>query len=179
MTPAPQSPPASDAGSPLDRLAAWHRRGETCLAQLHGLLQRPAGAPVDRAGAAAVLDYFDASDAVHHEDEERDLYPALIESMAGSDAVCLRQMTEGVTALHRRLESLWDRLRPSVEALAAGRDAALDAAAAQALADTCAQLFRQEDRELLPMARRLLDDAALAAIASAMDARRSAFDALP
>jgi hemerythrin-like domain-containing protein len=176
MPPAPQSPSVPGPGSPLDTLAAWHRRGETCLALLQGLLQRRAGTPVDRVAAAAVLDYFDASDAVHHEDEERDLYPALIESMAGSDAVCLREMTDGATALHRRLESLWDRLRPSVAALAAGQDATLDAACAEALAETCAQLFRQEDRELLPMARRLLDDDALAAIAAAMDARRRAFD---
>ena len=97
--------------------------------------------------------------------------------MAGSDAVCLRQMTDGVTALHRRLESLWDGLRPALAALAAGRDAALDAAAVQALADTCTALFQREDRELLPMAQRLLDDAALAAIATAMDARRRTFDA--
>jgi hemerythrin-like domain-containing protein len=176
---APPSTSAPDAGSPLAGLAAWHRLGETRLATLQGLSRRPAGVPVDRAGAAAVLDYFDATDAVHHEDEERDLYPALIEAMAGSDAVCLREMTDGVTALHRRLESLWDALRPSVAALAAGHDADLDAAAAQSLADTCAELLRREDRELLPMAQRLLADDALADIGAAMDARRRAFDARP
>lgn len=36
--------------------------------------------------------YFDTA-ARHHEDEEQDLFPALLESMAGSDAVCLRELT--------------------------------------------------------------------------------------
>ena len=44
---------------------------------------------------------FDTSARHHHDDEERDLFPALIESMAGSDAVCLRELTAALTAEHR------------------------------------------------------------------------------
>jgi hypothetical protein len=47
-----------------------------------------------RAAAASVMRYFDSSANHHHDDEEHDLFPALIESMAGSDAVCLRDLTE-------------------------------------------------------------------------------------
>jgi hypothetical protein len=60
--------------------------------------------------------YFDVAARQHHEDEEQDLYPALLESMAGSDAICLRQV-----GFHRALSehhceiALIGRQRPEIE----------------------------------------------------------------
>jgi hypothetical protein len=77
--------------------------------------------PTDRLeAAAAVMRYFDTS-AVHHQaDEEVDLFPALIEAMAGSDAVCLRELTASLTGEHRELEQRWRALRRRLEPLACG-----------------------------------------------------------
>ena len=43
--------------------------------------------------ASAIMRYFDTAARHHHEDEEQDLFPALLESMAGSDAVCIQDLT--------------------------------------------------------------------------------------
>jgi hypothetical protein len=48
--------------------------------------------------------YFDTAARHHHEDEELDLFPALLECVAGPDAVCLRQLTAALCSDHRLLE---------------------------------------------------------------------------
>lgn len=160
---------------PLDALMAWHRRGEALFEPMRRLGRRHPASAVDaatRRQADAVVDYFDRSVAVHHEDEERDLFPALVESMAGSDPVCLREMIARVTDGHRALAAAWGGLRPAFAALAAGTPSALAPEAVEALIVQCEPLFRREDEELLPMASRLLGDAARGEILAAMLARR-------
>jgi hemerythrin-like domain-containing protein len=77
--------------------------------------------------AASVMRYFDTAAAHHHEDEEEDLFPALIESMAGSDAVCLHALVDGLMAEHRQLARRWEPLRQALAEIAAGRQAELPA----------------------------------------------------
>jgi hemerythrin-like domain-containing protein len=162
--------------SPLAMLAAWHRLGESRFDTLRWLLERlPAPAtdlPV-RDAAHAVLIYFDRSAAVHHRDEEDDLFPALVESLAGSDPVCVRELAAAAAAGHRAIESAWRVLRPSIDALSRGAAATLDAAAVARLVRQCRDNFRLEDRELLPMAERLLDDATLARLRERISARHA------
>ena len=50
-----------------------------------------------------------------------------IESMAASDAVCLREMIEGLKADHRALEAIWARLRDVLQRIAAGETVPLAA----------------------------------------------------
>ena len=167
-------PAADRLAPPLDRLAAWHRLGVECLATLRRLARRPPAATVDgaaREDARALRLYFDRSIAVHHADLERDLFPALIESMAGSDPVCLREMAAGLADEHRALASTWRRLWPAVDALAAGTPAAIDARLVDTLVAQCERLFRRTDDELLPMADRLLDADTLDRIGAAMQRR--------
>jgi hemerythrin-like domain-containing protein len=123
--------------------------------------------------------YFDTAARHHHEDEERDLFPALLESMAGSDAVCLRELTSLLTAEHRELERCWAVLRRRLEQVAGGQTAALPEAEVQDLVDRYAQHMAREEAELLPMARRLLSDAELDRIGLAMRLRRGAVEAVP
>jgi len=131
------------------------------------------GADADARGAAAsILRYFDGAALQHHLDEEEDLFPALIESMAGSDAVCIRELTTRLADEHRRLEAAWRRLRPRLEGIAAGENEALDAQAVEAFARLYEEHLAVEEAELLPMAGRLLGDAELDAVGRAMRARR-------
>jgi hemerythrin-like domain-containing protein len=169
---------ASPAGGfevPLEMLSACHERVERQCATLRRLLAHlpTHGADADaRAAATAVLRYFDTAARDHHADEEADLFPALIESMAGSDAVCLREVTHALVRDHRVLESRWSRLRPALQAVAAGQSASLPAADVEALVTLYERHIEREERELLPMAARLLDDAALERIGKAMRERR-------
>lgn len=94
-----------------------------------------------------------ATVALLRADLDADIFPGLLDAMAGSDAVCIREMR--------------DRLLAMLDALAPQRDG-------QALRVQCRAIVDFETRELLPMADRLLDDAALARISAAMRARRAA-----
>lgn len=160
---------------PLDVLADWHRRGTALFDAMRQLARRGPASLVDgatRRQADAIVAYFDRSISVHHEDEERDLFPALLESMAGSDPVCLREMIAGATDGHRAQAAAWHGVRPAFAALAAGTPATPDAGLVEAMIGVCEELFRREDEELLPMASRLLGDEARDGILGAMLARR-------
>jgi len=99
-------------------LSACHDRIETQCATLRRLVPHLLVHGVDeeaRAAATRIIRYFDTSALHHHADEEDDLFPALIESMAGSDAICLRDMIDGLTADHRALAACWRHLRAILE----------------------------------------------------------------
>lgn len=169
--------PAKSAGFevPLEMLAACHGRVEAQCATLARLVEHLArvGADADaRQAAAAIRRYFNTAAVHHHADEEQDLFPALIEAMAGSDAVCIRQMTERLRAEHRKLEVLWSRVDAALRAVEAGDARALDAEAAREFSQAYGAHIAYEESELLPMAARLLGDAELDAIGRAMRQRR-------
>ena len=140
-----------------------------------------------RAGQAAAQAQrraaFQATLAWHRADLEHDIFPALFTSMAGSDAVCIRDMRERLAAQLDALAAQWRRL----QALLAAATAATAIAAApahlpaegEALCALCRAIVDFETRELLPMAERLLDDATLAQLGAAMGARRAAATSRP
>ena len=172
--------PGHDAPSvgfevPLEMLGACHHRIDR---QCETLRRLPAhlsahGADADaRSAAVAVMRYFDTAAKDHHADEETDLFPALIESMAGSDAVCLREMIDGLRADHRVLEGHWERLRSLLAAIADGRRTVLADTDVLPLIECYERHIAREETELLPMASRLLDDATLDHIGRAMRLRR-------
>lgn len=167
--------PAAGFDAPLAMLSACHDR----VAQQCATLRRIASHLPDhgtdaqvRAAAAAVMRYFDSAAVHHHADEERDLFPALIDSMAGSDAVCVRELTAGLAAEHRELEARWRRLRSQIAPLAAGVAATLAAGDVEALVALYERHIACEEAELLPLAARLLGEAELDRIGRAMRERR-------
>jgi hemerythrin-like domain-containing protein len=169
------SSPAAGFEAPLEMLAACHLRIEAQCNTLRRLVPHVGAHGADaqaREAATAVMRYFDTAARHHHADEENDLFPALIESIAGSDAVCLRDLTSALTADHRELERLWRPVRDALEQLAGGYATALPAEPVQAFLDLNARHIAREEAELLPMAKRLLGDAELDRIGQAMRLRR-------
>jgi len=167
--------PAVGFEVPLEMLAACHGRMTAQLATLRRLdahLAQHGADPAAQEAAIAVMRYFDLAAPHHHADEEQDLFPALIESMAGSDAVCLRELTAALAADHRALEAAWQRLRRGLQPLAAGDASAWHTGDAADFIDCHERHIAREDAELLPMAQRLLGDAELDRIGRAMRARR-------
>ncbi len=163
---------------PLEMLSACHHRALQQCATLRRLVAHLAtnGADSDaRIAAAAVTRFFDTSAKQHHADEETDLFPALIESMAGSDAVCIRELVESLTRDHRALESHWQRLRLDLERIAAGDLLPMVSADVEPFIGLFGRHIAREESELLPMAARLLGDDALNLIGSAMRERRGIF----
>jgi hemerythrin-like domain-containing protein len=115
-----------------------------------------------------LLDYFDVLLRQNHMQEETWLYPALMESMAGSDAVCLRDMASALTRQHRLLESMWRGLREQVAAIAAGRDAPSVISDVDHFVRLNRRHIQSEEEELLPMASRLIPDHALESMRDSM-----------
>ena len=147
------------------------------LAELHGRLQSQCGAGPSvavAAAAGAVRRSIDRIAGPLHQDEEQDLFPALLESMAGSDAVCIRQMIEARAAEHREIEDRWLAVSQWLEAVEAGRAGLPRPGEVEALVSLLRSHLAQEDQELLPLAERLLSDDALADIGDGMRRRHHA-----
>lgn len=169
------SSPTASFEVPLEMLSACHSRIERQCSPLRRLVPHLAhrGADVEaRTAAANVMRYFDTSALQHHADEEEDLFPALIEAMAGSDAVCLREMTAGLTAEHRELEARWQHVRAVLERVVAGDRVSLESEDVEALVGLYERHIEREENELLPMAARLLSDEDLDRVGRAMRERR-------
>ncbi|HVL59656.1 MAG TPA: hemerythrin domain-containing protein [Burkholderiaceae bacterium] len=167
--------PSAGFDSPLELLAACHERIQRHCATLRRLAAHLAthGSDADaRSAAEGVLRYFDTAARDHHADEERDLFPALHEALAGSDPICVRELTDALTHEHRALEAAWVRLRDPLQRIAAGEPAMLAPADVDAPVSLYERHLEREDGELLPMAERLLDDAQLARLGQAMSERR-------
>lgn len=169
------SSPAAGPEAPLDMLAACHTRVEKqcrTLERLQAHLGTHGSDTAAQEAAYAVLRYFNSAAKHHHEDEEDNLFPALLEAMAGSDAVCIRELTEALEADHRQLEQRWATLRVKLQAIAQGEAQVLSEGEVEAFVDGYRTHILREDTELLPMALRLLDDQALREIGQAMRERR-------
>jgi hemerythrin-like domain-containing protein len=169
------SAPAAGFEVPLEMLAACHERVQSQCATLLRLVPHVAAHGSDRVAqeaATAVMRYFDTAARHHHEDEEQDLFPALLESMAGSDAVCLRELTAALCAEHRVLEARWQALRHVLQCVADGVPRLLAGPDVQRFVDLYAQHIAVEEAELLPMAARLLSSTELDRVGLAMRARR-------
>lgn len=156
--------------APLNKLAAGHR---LCL-HWAGRLQADA-TPPRGVEAAALLACFDAAAPRQQAVETGCLFPALVEAMAGSDAVCLRQMTQALAAEQQQLQTRWRRLRASLwpappAAATPPTDADADAQVTDLQAFAAQQTAHSQRMlaELLPLAGRLLDDAALAGLGQAL-----------
>jgi iron-sulfur cluster repair protein YtfE (RIC family) len=167
--------PSTGLEAPLDMLGTCHGRIEhQCETLRRPLAHLPVhGADAQaRNAASAVMRRFDSAARDHHEDEEQDLFPAVPESMAGSDATCLREMTQSLCAEHRLLERHWHTVRAMLESVSSGEASGFDAAAVEALIEAYVRHIAREDGERLPMAARLLDDDALRDIVRAMRRHR-------
>jgi hemerythrin-like domain-containing protein len=167
--------PAAGMEAPLEMLSACHGRVESQCRTLQRLAVHVAvhGADVQAQTAAAnVMRYFDTAGRHHHQDEEVDLFPALLEAMAGSDAVCIRDLTRALSADHRALEALWHPLRAVLAQVATGISATLDIGKVKAFSEAYAEHIKREEEDLLPMAGRLLGDMELSRVGKAMRERR-------
>ncbi len=171
--------PAVGFEVPLEMLAACHGRVQSQCETLNRLVVHLGSHGADlqaQQAAVAVMRYFDTSARHHHADEEIDLFPALIESMAGSDAVCLRALTASLTLEHRELELRWSHLRRQLEQVSGGHGASVAGDEVTGFVSLYEQHIAREESELLPMAQRLLSDEELDRIGLAMRTRRNAFE---
>jgi len=102
--------PAAGFEAPFEMLGACHERVERMLGLLVKLQQHVLLRGWDDSVASAARDvmrYFDQAAPLHHEDEERHVFPPLL---AGNDAA-LRLIVQGLQQDHRDMEVAWAAAR--------------------------------------------------------------------
>jgi hemerythrin-like domain-containing protein len=161
--------PAYD--DPLGMLAACHRRIERQFATL-GRLQRHLpehGCDADaRSAARGVLKYFDTAAINHHADEEESLFPRLLTLAPGEAPALIAELV----AEHHRLADHWQHLRPLLAAIVAGTRANLSPRQVSEIRIAYDEHIALEERELFPLAAKVLLPALLADMGREMAARR-------
>jgi hemerythrin-like domain-containing protein len=171
--PIPEPPPAGE--DPLQALAGANQRllGHCATLRRLGLYLNECGFDTQASEALQqACRFFNDVLPRHHADEDIDLAPALLESMAGSDAVCLRDITDALAREHRALRQLWSALQPALDEVAAGRAQSLPVHEVETFVERCQACVAREESELLPMASRLLADGQIIAIGNGMRRRR-------
>ncbi len=155
--------------TPFPALTLQHQQLAQACTTLQGLATHLARQGSDDAAmdtARTLLRGVPAGMARHCATEEDGLLPALMESMAGSDACCLRDFGRRVGAEHRALEHLWFALRHPLECIERGEPAQLCPQDLDAFVAQCRAHISWAERELLPLAVRLLSDAQWAQLAA-------------
>lgn len=167
-------PHAPALDEPIEMLEACHDRIEAQLQTLERLLAYLPGHGADqqaRQAAQAILRYFDLAGPNHHEDEERDLFPALA-ALAGDESATVDALIKDLLTDHVGMASALDAVRRQLTPIAAGTGTALEPAAVRLLTSRYRSHIEKENRELLPLARRLLTRQDVEALSQAMTARR-------
>lgn len=149
-----------DATDPISMLL---QADETTLAHLRALISgASASAHPDAPTLQAAVGWLEGPARMQRRILDDHVFPALVESMAGSDAVCLRNLTTGLTHERDQLDNRWrTTIRPQ---LVAGAPASSELSAWVAAFESH---LRRIDSELLPMVPRLFDDEALDALGRA------------
>jgi hemerythrin-like domain-containing protein len=112
--------PHSTARDGFDVLDACHRQTIFALGKLSALIARlTERGPDDEARALAgeVVQHFSTTARQHHEDEERHLFPRLVE---GADAETVQAVLR-LQQDHSWLEEDWMELAPHLDAVASGQ----------------------------------------------------------
>jgi hemerythrin-like domain-containing protein len=161
--------PAPGFDDPLGLLAACHERIQTHCKLLGRIVEHHAHGelgPAVHGACAQVTRYFTTAAVHHHEDEEHDLFPMLLQTRPELDALVTRLRDE-----HDRLEALWESLAP---AMAKPEDVETADLAARVASFRAAyeNHIALENTELLPAARERLGEDDIARLGKAMANRR-------
>jgi hemerythrin-like domain-containing protein len=171
--------PAAGFEAPLEMLSACHGRVERqCQTLLRLVPHLAANGPDQAAREAAqnVMRYFDTSARHHHADEEEDLFPVLLRWAPEAELARLHGLIDELLGQHRELEQAWAELRWKVEGVWLGTMRTLEAEEVARLAELYRLHIAREEEELLPLARRFLEDKQLDLVGRAMRLRRGIKD---
>ncbi len=168
--------PAVGFDTPFEMLVACHERVQRTLALLDRLVRYLHSDGCDgsaRQAARDVLRYFDVAAPLHHEDEERHVFPPLLAQGAPAVVAAVQRLQADHGAMHAH----WQAARERLLALAEGRTDAFtaeDEALMERFASGYGAHIRTEEDLVYPAARALLPEPALAAMGQDMRQRRGA-----
>lgn len=169
--------PGAGFEAPFEMLGACHERVERMLGLLVRLQQHVLVRGWDESVASAARDvmrYFDLAAPLHHEDEERHVFPPLL---AGDDAA-LRLVVQRLQQDHRDMETAWVAVRGVLASVAQAPPAGWvhfspqETATLTGFARLYDRHLREEDGLVYPAAQTGLSPEALQAMSADMMRRR-------
>jgi hemerythrin-like domain-containing protein len=119
-----------------------------------------------------VLRYFDTSGALHHRDEDEDLFPLLRARAGGLGRAEIAAAIDELEREHATMDAQWGRLRARLASIAAAREARLDAEEVARFAWLYRRHMDRESGAVLPFATEVLTGPERAALGERMAARR-------
>lgn len=161
--------------APIDMLDACHgqlRQHLRLIWQLADYVPRHGVDASAQRTAAAVLRYFTIAAITHHEDEERDLFPALIAAVPRQQRRATKALIDRLLAEHQRMAALREPVLAKLLSITQGKAAVLAVDEVEALASLYLEHIRVETEEILPLARRVLPAEIIRSLAVTMSVRR-------
>lgn len=116
-------------------------------------------APAARARdiAEKAVEFFHVAIFEHHQDEERELFPAVLSSAtSGEELARVKAMVKRLTDEHRALEGLWKQLESGLKKLAKGHASDINVADVQRLVTQYKAHASYEEAEFLPLSQIIL-----------------------
>jgi pyridoxamine 5'-phosphate oxidase len=173
------SSPSAGYDQPLEMWIDCHKR----IARMNALLQRLVDHlkhhAVDKhAGvtATSIRRYFDEAAPRHHEDEEVDLFPRLLERLrAQGNAEATQAITQAIDTLladHAEMHDLYQVVRAQLQQVEAGRDPHFDDTQIMLFVTRYRAHIEVEESVIAPALKRALKAKDLKDIGRAMAARR-------
>jgi hemerythrin-like domain-containing protein len=143
---------------PLELIRLTHRRLEQRCALMERLVAHlhERGCDADaRATAGHIVRFFEEEMTLHHEDEEREFYDAVVESAPAKSRPATAKLVADLRREHEQLQAIWrDVLSPQLTAIMEGRAKSLHREAV----DRCQLLYvshvEREEHVLLPIAEK-------------------------
>ena len=122
--------------------------------------------------AQGILRYFDSAGQFHHQDEEEDLFPAL--RAIGAEQAQVDALLERLMSDHTVLAAAWNEVRPLLVQISEGVNAPLNEALTEKIITGYFGHIAVEEKELLPLAARLLSPQQTEQLGHRMAERRGA-----
>lgn len=168
---------APTTANPIALLRACHVKIADHAALIERIRQHIEQNGVDdtaREAIERVLTYFNKAAALHHQDEEIDLFPLLDIAAKQDDAEEISDALEFLRDDHIRLDKLWQSMHNQLQQLLETGTGQLDASAVRAFISAYQRHIETENSLILPYAQSVINRDTLAQIGAAMQARRTA-----
>ena len=107
--------------------------------------------------ATSILSFFRTAVFEHHQEEEKELFPAVLTSAEpGKERDRVKAIVDRLTREHREVEAEWIRLEPAIKKVAKGAEVALDGKAIESLVRLYHGHAAFEEKEFLPLSQQIL-----------------------
>jgi hemerythrin-like domain-containing protein len=144
-------------GAPIQDFSDCHVGIVAMLDDLTALSRRQIPPDRRRDVAGRTLKFFRDVVTAHHQEEEAELFTAVLaDATTGDERTQVEALVNRLAGEHRRVEALYAGLVPVLSAIENGDDAWLDAAAVTTLVDEYRAHARFEEDVLLPLAQSIL-----------------------